>query len=226
MSQAYTYAKVLKRVAMSENITILTFANHTCLVKTFNGPELTEKSFAIGKDFKVTEEPVSDLQSLSRILERLQNDPTQTIIRGSLIAGKTNHVSRNKETFTSTTRQWCMIDIDSLALDGDINNQRAMLSYAIHQLPAEFQSVDFRYHFSSSMGIKPGIRVHLWFWLERPCSDDEMKAWLSGCPVDCPSSYKLGHKVGLSYGGSDSSVGLFMQPAFDVASVDTRLSVS
>ena len=42
----------------------------------------------------------------------------------------------------------------------------------------------------------------------------------------CPSSYKLGHKVGLSYGGSGSSVGLIMQPAFDVASVDTRLSVS
>jgi hypothetical protein len=34
------------------------------------------------------------------------------------------------------------------------------------------------------MGIKAGIRVHLWFWLERPCFDDAMKAWLSGCPVD------------------------------------------
>ena len=34
------------------------------------------------------------------------------------------------------------------------------------------------------MGIKAGIRVHLWYWLERPCSDAEMKAWLSGCPVD------------------------------------------
>ena len=34
------------------------------------------------------------------------------------------------------------------------------------------------------MGIKVGIRVHLWFWLDRLCSDDEMKAWLSGCPVD------------------------------------------
>ena len=42
----------------------------------------------------------------------------------------------------------------------------------------------------------------------------------------CPSSYKLGHKVGLSYGGSGSSVRLIMQPAFDVASGDTRLSVS
>ena len=77
-----------------------------------------------------------------------------------------------------------MIDIDSLAWDGDINDQRTMLAHAIQQLPAEFQSVDCWYHFSSSMGIKAGIRVHLWFWLERPCSDDEMKAWLSGCPVD------------------------------------------
>ena len=77
-----------------------------------------------------------------------------------------------------------MIDIDSLEWDGDIQDHEAMLSYAIQQLPIEFQSVDCWYHFSSSMGIKGGIRVHLWFWLERPCSDDEMKAWLSGCPVD------------------------------------------
>lgn len=169
---------------MSEDVTILTSASHTSLVKTFSGPELTKKSFAIGKDFKVTEEPVSDLQSLSKILQRLESSPTQTIIRGSLIEGKTNPVPRNKTTFTATLRQWCMIDIDSLAWDGDINDQKAILAHAIQQLPAEFQSVDLWYHFSSSMGIKAGIRVHLWFWLDRPCSDDEMKAWLSGCPVD------------------------------------------
>ena len=26
--------------------------------------------------------------------------------------------------------------------------------------------------------------MHLWFWLDRPCSDNELKVWLSGCPVD------------------------------------------
>ncbi|XAT58463.1 hypothetical protein GN241_14505 [Rhodobacteraceae bacterium IMCC1335] len=169
---------------MSDDISILTSANHTSLVKTFSGPDLKKQSFAIGKEFNVTEEPVSNLQNLSKVLHKLENDPTRTIIRGSLIEGKTNPVPRNKTTFTATLRQWCMIDIDSLAWDGDINDQQAMLSYAIEQLPIEFQSVDCWYHFSSSMGIKAGIRVHLWFWLERPCSDDEMKAWLSGCPVD------------------------------------------
>ena len=54
-----------------------------------------------------------------------------------------------------------MIDIDSLAWDDDISDQLAMLAHAIKQLPADFQSVEYWYHFSSSMGIKADIRVHL-----------------------------------------------------------------
>ena len=68
---------------MSDDICILTSANHTSLVKTFSGPDLKEQSFTIGKEFNATEEPVSDLQSLSALLQRLENDPTRTIIRGS-----------------------------------------------------------------------------------------------------------------------------------------------
>ena len=146
---------------MQSVLTLLTSATRTSLVKTFSGPELTEKPFAVGKDFNVIKEPVSNLQNLSKVLQRLEYDPTQTIIRGSLAEGKTNSVPRNKGTFTATPRQWCMIDIDSLAWDGDINDQQAMLSHAIQQLPIEFQAVDCWYHFSSSMGIKAGIRVYL-----------------------------------------------------------------
>ena len=58
-----------------------------------------------------------------------------------------------------------------------------MLAYASVQHPTGPQQSNYRYHFSSNMGIKAGIRVHLSYWLEKPCSDTEMKAWLSGCPV-------------------------------------------
>ena len=44
--------------------------------------------------------------------------------------------------------------------------------------------------------------------------------------AECPSSNKMGHQTGLSFGGSGSYVGLIMQPAFDVASGDIGLSVS
>ena len=143
-------------------ITLLTPTNLTSFTKTFCSPDLDVQPFKIGKDFIVGEEPVSDLQSLADLLQRLETEPTKTIIRGSLIEGQTTPVPRNKETFTSTACQWCMIDIDSLEWDGDIPDQETMVSYAIQQLPIEFQSVDCHYHFSSSMGIKPGIRVHLW----------------------------------------------------------------
>ena len=49
--------------------------------------------------------------------------------------------------------------------------------------------------------------------------------WTSGMR-HCPSSYEMGHQSGLSFGGSVSSVGLIMQPAFDVASGDIGLFVS
>ena len=169
---------------MGEVVTILTSASGHSLVKSFSGPDVIQQPFSTGKLFNVSEESVSDLKSLSALLQRLEDDPTHTIIRGSLVDGQSSQVPRNKEYFTVTPRQWCMVDIDSLAWDGDLSDQQAMLSSAIQQLPAEFQSADCWYHFSSSMGIKAGIRVHLWFWLDRPCSDDEMKAWLSGCPVD------------------------------------------
>jgi len=169
---------------MNEIITILTSRLGNQIAKAFVGPEYVPQHFSIGRSFNVHEEPVSDLCSLSRILQKLENEPTNTIIRGALVDGKRGPIPRTKETFAATPRQWCMIDIDSLAWDGDSRDQQAMLSYAAQQLPVEFQNIDFWYQFSSSMGIKSGIRVHLWFWLDRPCSDVEMKAWLSGCPVD------------------------------------------
>ena len=169
---------------MNEVVTVLTSASGHSLVKSFRGPDLTKQNFSIGNSFQVVEEQVSDLNSLSNVLQRLENEPTNTIIRGSLVDGQAGAVRRTKDTFTATPRQWCMIDIDSLAWNGDSSDQQAMLSYATLQLPVEFQAVDCWYHFSSSMGIKSGINVHLWFWLDRPCSDVEMKTWLSGCPVD------------------------------------------
>ena len=176
--------QVWKEMQMGEVVTLLTSASGHSLVKSFTGQELSPQPFSTGKLLNVSEEPVSDLKSLSALLQRLEEDPTHTVIRGALEDGQSSPVPRKMEYFTAIPRQWCMIDIDSLTWDGDLSDQQAMLAYAIQQLPLEFQAADCWYHFSSSMGIKAGINVHLWFWLERPCSDSELKAWLAGCPVD------------------------------------------
>ena len=91
---------------MADSVTILETADGSELGKVFGGCEVTPKAFLMASIFNITEEPVSDLQSLSALLKTFESEPTQTIIRGSLIEGKTNHVSRNKETFAATARQW------------------------------------------------------------------------------------------------------------------------
>ena len=124
---------------MSEPITILTSGLSTQIAKAFVGLEFVQQRFSIGRSFTAYEEQVSDLRSLSRLLQKLENEPTKTIIRGALVDGQRGPVPRNKETFTATPRQWCMIDIDSLAWDGDISDQQAMLSYAIHRISYRYQ---------------------------------------------------------------------------------------
>ena len=175
---------IWKETQINIVLTVLKSVSSHTLAKIFSSKALTQQRFSTDKLFNVTEEPVSDLHSLSALLQRLEDDPTHTVIRGALTEGQSSTVSRNRETFTATPRQWCMIDIDGLAWNGDLSDQQAMLSYATSQLSAEFHPADCWYHSSSSMGIKAGINVHQWFWLDRPCSDNELKVWLSGCPVD------------------------------------------
>ena len=90
---------------MTCHITLLTSATCNSLTKTFSGPDLKVHPFKIGKDFMVGEEPVSDLQSLAELLQRLESEPTQTIVRGSLITDQANPICRNKETFAATASQ-------------------------------------------------------------------------------------------------------------------------
>ena len=65
---------------MGEVVTILTSAIGHALVKSFSGSDVIQQPFSTGKLFNVSEEPVSDLKSLSALLLRLRNDPTHTVI--------------------------------------------------------------------------------------------------------------------------------------------------
>ena len=61
---------------MNKMVTLLKSTSGHSLVKSFSGTDITPQPFSTGKLFNVSEEPVSDLQSLSALLQRLENDPT------------------------------------------------------------------------------------------------------------------------------------------------------
>ena len=71
--------QVWKETQMNEVLTVLKSASSHALAKIFSGPALTQQPFSTGSLFNVTEEPVSDLQSLSALLQRLEDDPSSAV---------------------------------------------------------------------------------------------------------------------------------------------------
>ena len=149
-------------------MTIITSATGNEIAKVFYDPDYQPLKFSPSSKFLVSQQPIHDLHSLASVIGRLEAELTKAVIRGLPLLSESESVARQSQNFSTTSRHWCMIDIDSLAWDGDLQDHKAMLEYASSQLPPEFQHVDCWYHFSSGMGIKQGIRVHLWYWLNRP----------------------------------------------------------
>ena len=155
---------------------------------------LTTSANTHPRHFTVESVPVESLSDLHDLLDLLQHDTKASVIRGALIDGvDPADVLRRKQgdgrAFEAASRRWLMIDIDDLPLSSDLSDVNthadAIIALAIDQLPAEFHNAACIYQWSSSMVIKPGkVRVHLWFWLDRPIRDAEAKAWLQSAPVD------------------------------------------
>ncbi len=154
--------------------------------KSFSGSNFRQKPIQVPRLFDVTTARVNDLSDLAEALFSIEKQSSKAVIRGVLREQVTQffQLPRTNEIFQPAPRQWCMLDIDGLDWDGPLSDTNRILKNVIEHLPIEFQRINFWYQFSSSMGIKPGIRVHLWFWLERACSDFEMKTLLRGCPID------------------------------------------
>ena len=140
---------------------------------------------------------VDSLVTLSNQLKQLESRQDCLVIRGQLIEGRPSQSIRRtlranqgeEPNFEHCSQQWCLIDIDDLPLPEHLSdyqtNKIEIVDFAVSHLPKQFHNVQCWYQFSSSMGIKKDkIRLHLWYWLSRPCSDAEMKGWLQESPVD------------------------------------------
>ena len=51
-------------------------------------------------------------------------------------------------------------------------------------LPEEFWTADCIVQATAGHGIKPGMRLRLWFWLSRPLGRGELDRWFANSPVD------------------------------------------
>ena len=139
---------------MTDTVTIITSDTNNQIVKSFVGADYQQLKFSPGLEFLASQHPVDDLQSLASVISGLEAELTKAVIRGLPLLPENEPVARQSQNFSSTSHHWCMIDIDSLPWNGNLQDYKAMLEYASSQLPPEFQQADCWYQFSSSMGIR------------------------------------------------------------------------
>ena len=87
------------------------------LVKSFGSADYQPLKLSPGSDFLVPEQHVHNLPSLASVIGGLEAEPTKAVMRGLDLLPENCIVARQSQKFSSTSRHWCMIDIDSLPWD-------------------------------------------------------------------------------------------------------------
>lgn len=134
--------------------------------------------------------PAKGIMELSQILEGLAVMPDAFIIRGKIQPGvdpKELHQRTKISPGNYLTPQgglsYVMIDVDKFPLSRGQRLSKKTIKSAIadviETLPQELHNVSFHWQLSSSAGIKDDavISVHLWFWLSKAHTDEELKRW-------------------------------------------------
>src|SRR4051794_19441353 len=146
------------------------------------------------RHFDLVEIPVAGIDMLQEDIARLIRQPDRCIVRGKIAeVGRSRGVRRllhqdgaDRPTLIDVPRRWLALDIDGIPRPEHIaaSDLAACAGIAIAALPAEFHRARCLVQPTASHGIKPGLRLRLWFWLDRPVATAELKRWLPAGLVD------------------------------------------
>jgi hypothetical protein len=180
---------------MSETITVLQCAEGIRLAK-YVPAEGKISDYDCARTYAAAEVRVSDLTAIRERLISLSRKPRCCVVRGALINGPRVEKTRrllipdsktgDAATIRSTPRRWLALDLDGVPLSDGIPHRdvSACAREAVGALPEAFGDVRCIAQATASHGLKPGARLRLWYWLDRPVSDDELRRWLAAYPVD------------------------------------------
>ena len=87
---------------MNDTVTIITSVTDNQIVKAFRGSEHQLLKFSPGLEFKVSQKPVDDLQSLASVIGGLEAEPTKAVIRSLPLLPENEPVARQSQNFPST----------------------------------------------------------------------------------------------------------------------------
>ncbi len=140
--------------------------------------------------------PVADLAALAELLHRLLRRADCALVRGAVAdAACARGVRRllhpdpetgEMSTLREAPRRWLALDVDGLPLPAgtDPRDLAACAAAALPVLPVELRATACLVQATGSHGVKPGARLRLWFWCDRPVTGIEAARWFRTAPVD------------------------------------------
>jgi hypothetical protein len=179
---------------MSDAITILRCAKNLRLAKTVYPDKIED--YGTARTYDGWTSSINDLDEIEVLLNRLIRNPRLCVVRGELVdAPHSTGIRRlvhpdtetgDQPTLRDVPRQWLAIDAEGIERPPglDLSDLPACARAALQRLPAAFRGAHCLIQATAGHGIKPDLRLRLWFWLSRPASGAELKRWLKGAPAD------------------------------------------
>ncbi|WP_284946729.1 hypothetical protein [Acidisoma cladoniae] len=179
---------------MSDTVTVLRCARSKLLCKRIRPGEIVP--YDETKTFDAWSYTVAGLDNLQELIENLIDAPRCAIVRGALINGlEAKGIRRLKDacpetgdqpTIADVSRRWLALDLEDVPLPSEISatDITACAKIAIGYLPEDLSGARCIAQATAGHGIKPGIRLRLWFWLDRLTTGAELKVWLKDSPAD------------------------------------------
>jgi hypothetical protein len=156
----------------------------------------TVTSYDDAKHFDLFTMPVTDLDGLYRLLQRLLNRPDCAVVRGEIAdPNRFERVRRllyrddetgDAPTLQAVPRWWLAVDVEGVGRPDGVpaTDLAACAAAAAGRLPEALLGVECIVQASGSHGIKPDIRLRLWYWLSRAATGEELQRWFRDTSAD------------------------------------------
>lgn len=131
---------------------------------------------------------MQDLDELAGVLALLEQESCACIVRGQPRADRIRRTHVGQDAYLSDqAHYWLALDLDSVRGDlpaGDFAADPAKWAgWARDQLPEAWRQAAVWWQATGSAGLKPGIRLRLVFWLDRPLLSPQAKALVRALPL-------------------------------------------
>ena len=161
----------------------------------------TIAAFDDAKYYQLERIPVDGIEGLSELLTQLAGQQHSCLIRGKAVPldtmaerdgpqYKSGLVRKALDYFDDQPLHTVMLDVDGyhpFAWDPITHPLESIAEFIDTQLPAEWHGRAYHWHLSNSFGhpskVGSGLRVHLWFWLARPLTSAQMRAFAKATSV-------------------------------------------